>query len=216
MRKKGRSLLRKIEGNLRARILAGFLVAIPLVVTYLVLRFLFVSADDLLQPLATRLMGRAIPGAGAVLTILLLYILGVIAASVVGRNVIRIWHSFAEKLPLVKNLYSVSRQVVDTFSRSEGANFRRVVILEWPMPGIFSIGMVTGQSKGPSGDNFLTIYVPTTPNPTSGFLTLVPESKVIDTDMSIEEGLKMVVSAGVLSPTTIKYHPPQKSSQSPP
>ena len=189
--------------HLRNTFLAGILAAIPLVATYFVLRFLFVSLDGIFQPVVKFFVGRSLPGVGLVALIILVYLLGLIATNVIGRTLIRWFDAGMSRTPIIKYIYSGSKQVVDSLRRLQGVPFRKVVIVEFPKVGMYSLAFVTGQPVEFKGQKQIPLFVPHAPNPMTGFLVLLSEEQIIDTDMTIEDAMKMILSGGLLSPETI-------------
>ncbi len=201
---------------LRRYLVAGLLVWVPLGVTVLIMKFLIDIMDRslVLLPRAYRpetLLGFNIPGLGAVLTFLIVLITGVIVANLFGRRLVRLWEAFLARIPLVRSIYSAVKQVLETVFTSGGQSFRKVVLIEYPRRDIWTLAFVTG--NGPNGlaknvdDDLVSIFVPTTPNPTSGFFLMVPRRDVQELDISVEAGVKLIVSAGVVSPKAIKLTP---------
>ena len=189
--------------HLRNTFLAGILAAIPLVATYFVLRFLFVSLDGIFQPVVKFLVGRSLPGVGLVALIILVYLLGLIAANVIGRTLIRWFDAGMSRTPVIKYIYSASKQVVDSLRRLQGVPFKKVVIVEFPKAGMYSLAFVTGQPVEFKVQKKIPLFIPHTPNPMTGFLVLLSTDQIIDTDMTIEDAMKMVLSGGLLSPKAI-------------
>ena len=186
--------------TLRRQFLAGLLVIVPIGATILIMVWLFVSIDNILQPLIRAILGHTIPGIGFAITVILIYLVGVIASNVGGRRLIRYGESLLAKVPIIRQLYQGIKQILEAFSTPNANGFMRVVLIEFPRKGVRSIGFVTNESPGEPGRRMLNIFVPTAPNPTSGFLQIVEESEVIRTNMSIDDALKLVLSAGRVSP----------------
>ncbi len=203
MEKKSQKRKSGLVRHLGTTFLAGILVAIPLVATYFVLRFLFVALDGIFQPLVKFFLGRSLPGVGLVALIILVYLLGLIAANVIGRTLIRWFDAGMSRTPVIKYVYSAAKQVVDSFRRLQGVPFKKVVIVEFPKVGMYSLAFVTGQPVDFKGEKKVPLFIPHTPNPMTGFLVLLSAEQIIDTDMSIEDAMKMVLSGGLLSPETI-------------
>ena len=193
-----------ISRHLRNRIVAGVLVLVPLAITLFVLKLLFdflsSFAVPLLRPWLEHLPHYALTAIALAFTVALLYLAGTVATHMFGRRLIRFGEAILLKLPVVKSVYSASKQVVDTFSASSTAAFKAVALVDFPRPGSLALGFVTGTILNPAGQPLYRVFVPTTPNPTSGFLILLPESEVQITDIPIEDGVKMIVSGGMLSP----------------
>lgn len=202
-----------VVGNIRSKLIAGVLVLIPVVVTYFVLQFLFVNLDGLLQPLIAAVVGRPVPGAGLVSTVILLYLAGVVATNVFGQRLLRGAERVMDRMPVVRTLYATSKSALSAVARREAPAFKRVVLVEYPRKGIYAVGFVTGQFLGPSGEALVTVFLPATPLPTAGTLAIVPEDDVIVTDMTVDEGIKLVVSGGILAPGQIRRAAPQSQMQ---
>jgi uncharacterized membrane protein len=183
---------------------SGLVILIPLVITVAVIRFLFVFTSGILLPLIDPALAnwpfivRAAISLGILL--LVIYVLGEVASNFVGRRILLLGESVVLRLPFVKRIYSVSKQVVAAFQGRGGDAFKSVVFVEFPHPGMQSIGFVTGRTVREDGSVWTTVFVPTTPNPTTGFLQMVPQEAVVKTSYTVEEGIKMVMSLGVLAP----------------
>ena len=191
---------------------AGILVMLPIGITALVMKFIFDLLTPILQPLTDLLPGPDLYGTGLVALLLLIYVVGLVAAFVVGRRIIGVAHRAMEVIPVVKGIYSTTRTAVELLSnnsRTNGANganganeverYSGVVLIEFPRPGIRSIGLVTSQMYDAEGQEVLAVFVPTTPIPSSGYLVIVPTSQVTRLDMTVEEAMTVVVSGGILS-----------------
>ncbi len=179
---------------------------LPIGITALVLKFVFDLLTPILQPLTDLLPGPDVRGTGLVALLLLIYVVGLIAAFVIGRRIIGVAHRAMEVIPVVKGIYSTTRTAVQLLSSSGRSNgtansehYTGVVLVEFPRPGIRSIGLVTSQMYDLEGQEVLAVYVPTTPIPSSGFLIIVPASQITRLDMSVEEAMSVVVSGGILS-----------------
>jgi uncharacterized membrane protein len=186
--------------HVRRHLTAGILLIVPVAVTAAVLRFLFGLFDDWMQPLASRLFGHPIPGLGLLLTVVLVWVTGVLSANFAGKKLLELFDRVLENLPLVKTVYSASKQLVEAVSPGGRRAFRRVVLVEFPKKGTFALGFVTGDGLGPLPGDTVSIYVPTALNPTSGFLVFAQESDILDPHLTVEEGVKLVVSGGVVRP----------------
>ena len=193
------SLATRLARHLRGKLLAGLLALIPLVATILVLRLVFNNLDDMVQPLVKRIFGRDITGVGIGIGVVGIYLMGVIATNFLGRAAIRQIESVILRVPIVRWVYRLTKQIVDTLSAAGKASFR-VVMIQWPSPGTYTIGFLTGSSVNADNKTYYNVLVPTTPTPSSGFLAIVPEEQVVFTNLSVEEGIKIVVSSGVLAP----------------
>jgi len=188
----------------KTRMASGLVVLIPLVITLGIIRFLFEFTSGILLPFIDPALADwpVIARAALSFAILLLvvYVLGALATNIVGRRVLSLGERLVLKLPFVKVIYSVSKQIVAAFQGQGSQAFKSVVFVEFPQPGMRAIGFVTSHVTRPDGSKWNTVFVPTTPNPTTGFLQLVPEESVEQTGFTVEEGVKMVMSLGVLVP----------------
>ncbi|GMR04089.1 MAG: DUF502 domain-containing protein [Gammaproteobacteria bacterium] len=200
-------------GALRRYLVAGVLVWVPLGVTVLIIKFLIDLMDNtlLLLPVDYRpetWLGFRIPGLGIVLTVVVVFITGVIAANLVGRKLVSLGERILARIPLVRSIYSAVKQVTETIFSSSGKSFRKVVLVEYPRKGIWTLAFQTGEGadelQQKVGKPVTNIFVPTTPNPTSGFFLMVPREDVIELDLSVDDGLKMIISAGVVVPKNKK------------
>lgn len=195
---------------LRGRFFAGMVIAAPLAATYYILQFLITFIDDRVKPLLPPLLqpetytNYAIPGFGVVALVIALTILGAITANLVGRSLLAATDRILSRIPIVRNVYAALRQLTDVLANNQQASFDRCVMVEYPKKGSWCIGFVSSNAKGEIGaklsSEMLGIFVPTTPNPTSGFLIYVHASEVIEMDMSVEDGAKMILTAGLVVP----------------
>ena len=192
-----------IGKKLRRQFLTGILVIAPIGVTIWLLVWIFTGIDNILQPLISSVSGRTIPGLGFVIMIVLIYLVGVMASNIGARRLVDYGESLLGRVPIVRPIYSSTKQIVDSFSASGKAGFKQVVVAEFPMKGTRTIGFVTNESLNKAGEKLLYIFIPTAPNPTSGFLQIVREEDIIQVDMSVGDALKMVVSAGKVLPEEI-------------
>jgi uncharacterized membrane protein len=190
-------------------LIAGLLVWVPIGITIWVLHFLVSTLDQtlLLVPEGLRpeaLVGFHIPGLGVLLSFLILLGTGVIAANFVGARMIGYWESLLARIPFVKSIYSSVKQVSDTVLSDQGTAFRKALLVEFPRPGCWTIAFQTGTPAAAVashlGGDFVSIYVPTTPNPTGGYFVVVPSSAVRELDMSVDDALKYIISMGVVAP----------------
>lgn len=187
---------------LRRYFVAGLLTLVPIAVTYAIFRFLFNFFDGLLGPAADEALGRHVPGVGVVFSLLAILAVGAIASNVAGKKILAYLSKILENTPLVKSVYSASKQMVAALSPG-GGGLKRVVLIEYPRKGIYSIGFLTSRMpwKEPGSDrNWVSVLVPAALNPTSGFVVVVAEEELQDPGFSVEEGVKLVVSGGFVSP----------------
>ena len=194
---------------LRRYLIAGLLVWIPLGITVLVVRLLINWLDGslMLLPDAYRpenLIGFAIPGLGVVISLLVLLLTGLLVANFFGRRLIAVWERMLSGIPLVRSVYSGAKQLAETMFSDTGQSFRKVVLVEFPRPGLWTIAFLTGTDQGEAqhrtGRDVINVYVPTTPNPTGGYFVMVPRTDVIELEMSVDDGLKMLMSMGAVVP----------------
>lgn len=179
---------------------AGLLVVVPVFVTAAVISFLFRLVDGWTRPVSQQLFGRELPGVGILVTLLIVYLTGLLSTNFVGKKLLELFDRLLENLPLVKTVYTGSKQLVEAVSPGGRRAFRRVVLVEFPKKGTYALGFVTGDGIGPLKNRTLSVYVPTAINPTSGFLLFAPPEEVLEPGLTIEEGLKLVVSGGVVVP----------------
>ena len=198
-------------------LIAGLLVWVPLGITIWVMHFLISTLDQtlLVFPEAwrpDRLMGIRIPGLGVVLAFVILLTTGVVAANLLGQRMIRLWEAVLGRIPFVKSVYSSVKQVSDTLLSDTGNAFRKALLVQFPHENSWTIAFLTGTPAPVVAQHFaeehVSVYVPTTPNPTSGYFVMVPRSRVRELDMSVEEALKYVVSMGVVMPRGSAVPPP--------
>lgn len=200
-------------GSLKRYLIAGILVWLPLGVTVLVVK-LFVELMDrslvLLPPdyRPEALFGFSIPGLGVVISIAIILFTGMIAANILGNRLVRLWEAVLNRIPMVRSVYSGVKQITETLFSSSGESFRKVLLIEYPRKGLWTLAFQTGTDIGEAqkktGKDVVNVYVPTTPNPTSGFFIMIPREDVVELDMSVDDGLKMIISMGVVVPEADK------------
>jgi uncharacterized membrane protein len=194
---------------MRRYLIAGLLVWVPLGITFYVLHFLLTALDQILLVLPEGLRPRAlvgfdIPGVGVVVAFAILLLTGVVAANFLGQRLIGAWEALLTRIPFVKSIYSSVKQVSDTLLSKKGIAFRKALLVEFPRPGSFTIAFLTG-APAPAVTPYLpgehvSVYVPTTPNPTGGYFLMLPRSQVRELDMTVDEALKYIISMGVVAP----------------
>lgn len=195
--------LGRLGKKLRTQFLTGILVTVPFGATILILAWIFTTIDNILQPATRFILGYTIPGVGFGITIVLIYLAGVIAGNVAGKRLIHYGESLLGRVPVVRPLYTGIKQILEGFSAPDKTGFMQVVLIEFPRKGIWTIGFITKELPAQSGGTQLNIFIPTSPNPTSGFLQIVREDEVIRVDIPVDEALRMVISAGKVSPQEI-------------
>lgn len=197
--------------RLRRYFVAGLLFWVPVAVTILIIGFLVDLLDRsmVLVPLKYRpeaLFGFAVPGLGVLFAVLVVFLTGVIVANLLGRRLLQFWEALLSRIPFVRSIYATAKQVMETVVSGNGKSFREVVMLEYPRKGLWTLAFVTGEglpaARNITGENLLNIYLPTTPNPTSGFFLMVAEKDLVRLGLSVEDGLKLILSTGVILPQT--------------
>ncbi|HBH11860.1 MAG TPA: DUF502 domain-containing protein [Clostridiales bacterium] len=192
--------------NIRQIFLRGILTLIPIIATIYVLYSLFKFLDKFLGAYISLLIGRSIPGVGIIAIFILIFIMGSVVTNVIGERLFIFAERMIRRIPIVPRVYFGLKQIVEAFSLQGKNVFNRVVLIEYPRKGLYVVGFLTGECKGEvqvkTDAKLMNVFVPTTPNPTSGMLILVPEKEIVYLDMTVEEGLKLIVSAGVVVPET--------------
>ncbi|HDQ41882.1 MAG TPA: DUF502 domain-containing protein [Desulfonatronum sp.] len=204
-----KGILSRIKRFIRANLLAGILFLTPVMATFFFLRLFFNWVDGLLNFLPNRFRPEnflpfPIPGLGLILLFGTLLLTGFVVRNYLGRKLVKIWDRIIETIPLVNKLYLAVKQLVETIFNRSPQDFKRVVLVEFPKEGSYVLGFVTGVAVGETQRkthrNVINVFVPTTPNPTSGFFLMIPEESVIPMDMSVEDAFKLLVSGGIISP----------------
>lgn len=203
MKDKFRAFLGWTGKNLWAKFSIGIITVVPIGVTIWILWWGFTTIDNVLQPFIKAIWGQTIPGVGFGITIVFIYLVGLLASNVFGKRVIRYGESALPWLPVVRQLYSGIKQIMESFSAPTHTRRMQPVMTEFPRKGMKVIGFITNEVPSETGKKLLTVFIPTSPNPTSGFLQIVEENDIIRTDMSVENALKMVVSAGKVLPKEV-------------
>jgi len=194
---------------MRKYFVTGLLVLVPLAITLWVLNLIIGTLDQsvLLLPERWRpavLIGLDIPGMGALVTVLFVFLVGLLTRNIIGKQIVNLWERLLTRIPIVSSIYSSVKQVSDTLFSSSGNAFRKAMLVQYPREGSWTIAFLTGTPGGDvknhlTGD-YISVYVPTTPNPTSGFFLMMPRADAIELDMSVDEALKYIVSMGVVAP----------------
>jgi len=193
----------------RKYLIAGLLVWMPLGITFLVVRAIVGFLDQLLLLLPQSyqpdmMLGFHIPGLGVVLAIVLVLTTGMVVANLLGRRIVAAWESLLARIPIVRTLYGGVKQIMEAVLATDAKSFSKVLLIEYPRKGLWGLAFMTsddlGEVQAKAGANLISVFVPTTPNPTSGFVIMVPHEDVIELDMSIEDGMKMIISMAVVVP----------------
>ena len=204
-----RGPLARLKHFIKTNLLAGILFLTPVLATFFFLRFLFNWVDGILQFLPPPLRPEnilpfRIPGLGLIMLFATLVLTGFLVRNYLGRKLVHVWERIIDSIPLVNKLYLAVKQLVETIFNRSPQDFQRVVLVEFPKEGSYALGFVTGIATGETqrktSHNVLNVFVPTTPNPTSGFFLMVPEQSVIPMEMGVEDAFKLLVSGGIISP----------------
>jgi uncharacterized membrane protein len=189
--------------------ITGLLIWIPLAITIWVLKLVVDVLDQSLLLLPTALqterwLGVHIPGLGAILTVLIVFLTGVFATNFFGAQLVELWHEILHRIPVVNSIYSSVKQISDTLFSSSGQAFRKALLVQWPREGMWTIAFLTGTPGGGVAEHLpsetIAVYVPTTPNPTGGYFIIVERRHVIEPEMSVDQALKYIISMGVVPP----------------
>jgi len=200
---------RKIFPTFRRYILTGLIVWIPIGITFLVAKALIELLDKLLLILPEKwqpeaLVGTSIPGSGLFFAFAVIFVTGFLLTNIFGRQLIAWWDRLVSHIPIISSLHSAVKQLIETFFNQESSAFKKVLMIQYPRPGLWTLAFQSNDAadeiKTKSGLDMVSIFVPTSPNPTSGFVLLVPKNDVIEMDMSVEDGLRMIMSLGVVQP----------------
>lgn len=211
-----KAVFMKLGAKIRAYLFTGILVTAPVAITfYMAYKFIF-WVDRLvgqmmppkLQSYVNDILPFTVPGLGLIILIVALIVVGMFAAGFMGKFFMRLGEWIVYKLPLISSVYSLLKQVFETFLSTKTQAFNKVVLLEYPRKGIWILGLVSSETKGEVKkllqEEMLNVFIPTTPNPTSGFLIFVPKSETIELDMTVEEGIKFIISGGLVEPENLK------------
>jgi len=208
--------VKKIRDFFKKYFITGLLVIIPVWATFYVLRAILGWIDGMLGPLLGQYLELRFPGVGIVTLFLVILIVGVLSANYIGRRFVKYSDVLLQKVPLVRGVYTTVKKIMETFSMKQ--NFHGVALVEYPRKGCYSVGFVTGDVRGESvglTGKFMTVFVPTTPNPTAGFLLILPENEVTQLDMSVEDGMQFIISIGLVPMNEVKArkltHPGQEA-----
>jgi uncharacterized membrane protein len=199
-----------LKKKLKQIFLTGLAVTIPIGLTLYILFFLIDIMDGLLKIIPVRyhpdtLLGIHIPGLGIIVTLALITIAGLVTTSYVGYKIVQSGEDLVDRIPFVRNIYQAIKKISDSMFMDKRNSFKKVVLVEFPRKGIYTIGFVTGVPSGEirkkAGQNCISVFLPTTPNPTSGYLIIVPEDELVHMDMSVEEALTFIISVGIVTPS---------------
>ncbi len=205
-----------LKRRLRNIFITGILITVPVAFTLFILNFLFKLLDNLVVPWFIKTLieiGTPIPedfrlpGLGLILIVLLIFVVGVLTQSFLGGKLVQLGEMIVDRIPVVRSIYTGAKQVVTTIAEADTKAFRKVVLVEFPRKGIYSVGFITGYTEGEVQEltdaKLVNVFVPTTPNPTSGFLVFVANEDIIELTMTVEDGIKFIISVGIVTP---EYH----------
>lgn len=192
--------------KLRRYFFAGFVLVLPTTLTVYFLWYIFYHIDNILYKYLSKYFNIHIPGAGFIIIIVFITLLGLLATNILGKKIISLWHALLTKTPLVNKIYTTIHQISDALLGENKGVFNAVVLLEYPRKGLYSFGFVSneaeGEIQGKTKETVVAVFVPTTPNPTSGMLVFVPKEDLIILEMSVEEGMKTMISGGIYHPVS--------------
>lgn len=212
-------MIKPIYRHLRTKIFAGILVILPLGITFLILKFIFNTLNNILGPIGPKVTAYffnreiPIPGLGIFIFFILLYILGVIATNVLGRKLVHWGDRLFINIPVVKNIYISSKQLTDAFSTTRKGAFRQAVFVEFPQEGNFVLGFVTNELTDFKDQTKVTVFIPTAFVPPQGFLLFLPKEKIFHSHLTIEEAIKAIMSVGIVSPPKLSIPPSGTTSE---
>lgn len=203
--------LKNLFRNIKRQIFRGFLALIPIYLSYLVIKFLYINVDQKFAALIEDYIGFRVPGLGLVLILVLLYLLGWLASNWVGRRLLGLVEKVMEKIPLIKTVYSLGKQLGLALALPEKQVFQQVALVEQFRPGLWSIGFITGRIRDKkTGESLVKLFIPTAPNVTTGFTVIIRESEIRLLPWSVQEALTMILSGGIVGAEELDYSLPGK------
>ena len=197
--------MKQLRGFLKRYFLTGLLVITPIWGTVLVLKTLFVTVDSILGNMLAEAVTKDyyVPGLGILTLVLLIFLAGIMATNILGRQMVKRWETFLDRVPIVRGIYATLKSMMDILSFKQREKYNKVVMIQFPKDGNYCLAFVTGETREEvqvlADDALVHVYVPTSPNPTSGYFLLVPEQEVLSVDLSVEEAMKLIVSGGLYS-----------------
>jgi uncharacterized membrane protein len=205
--------VKRFRTILKNYFITGLLVILPIFITAYVIWYLIKAMDAVLKFIPAKYLPETyinvyIPGVGLILVVILILIVGILTRNIAGKKVLQFWDNLVDRIPLARILYSSVKQLLQAFFLQNSGSFQRVALIEYPRRGIYVLGFITGESRGEiqvkTNKKMINVFVPTTPNPTSGFYVLVPEEDLMLLDMSVEDAFKLLISGGLVSPNEMK------------
>ena len=202
----------KLLTRLRNYLISGLLFWIPLILTIIVIKFFLEFVDGLIPqeylPEAVFNLETSIPGSGIILLLLIILITGILVTNILGRRLVALWERLLNRIPGFRNIYNILKKVSDTVLNTSSQSFKKAFLIQYPSKGIWVIAFQSGDYRGEAesiiGEEIINLFVPTTPNPTSGFFVLIPKKNAFELDISVEDAFKLVISAGVVTPDSFK------------
>ena len=202
----------KLLTRLRNYLISGLLFWIPLILTIIVIKFFLEFINSLVPqeylPEAIFNLDTSIPGSGIILLFLIILITGILVTNILGRRLVAIWERLLNRIPGFRNIYNILKKVSDTVLNTSSQSFKKAFLIQYPSKGIWVIAFQSGDYRGEAesiiGEEIINLFVPTTPNPTSGFFVLIPKKNAFELDISVEDAFKLVISAGVVTPDSVK------------
>ena len=201
--------MKRLRTSLKNYFLTGLLVILPVFITAYIIWFLIRAMDIVLKYVPAKYLPDTylpfhIPGIGLILVIIIILVVGILFRNLVGRRVVLFWENMVDKIPIARIIYSGVKQLLESFFLQKNDAFKRVALLEYPRRGVYVIGFLTGESRGEvqskTTKKMMNVFIPTTPNPTSGFYILIPEDELVILNMTVEDAFKLIISGGIFSP----------------
>ena len=208
----------KLLTRLRNYLISGLLFWIPLILTIIVIKFFLEFVDSLIPqeylPEAVFNLDTSIPGSGIILLFLIILVTGILVTNILGRRLVALWERLLNRIPGFRNIYNILKKVSDTVLNTSSQSFKKAFLIQYPSKGIWVIAFQSGDYRGEAesiiGEEIINLFVPTTPNPTSGFFVLIPKKDAFELDISVEDAFKLVISAGVVTPNSVKIKDKKK------
>ena len=202
----------KLLTRLRNYLISGLLFLIPLILTIIVIKFFLEFINSLVPqeylPEAIFNLDTSIPGSGIILLFLIILITGILVTNILGKRLVALWEKLINRIPGFRNIYNILKKVSDTVLNTSSQSFKKAFLIQYPSKGIWVIAFQSGDYRGEAesiiGEETINLFVPTTPNPTSGFFVLIPKKDAFELDISVEDAFKLVISAGVVTPNSVK------------
>lgn len=211
-------MIKSILRHFRSKIFAGVLVVLPLGITFLALLFIFNTVEKIIKPLIPKIPisifqdNFHIPGLGIIAFLILLYLLGIIATNVIGNKIVSIGDRLFTTIPIVKNIYTSSKQLTEAFSKTRKGSFRQAVFVEFPQQGNYALGFITNELKDLDNQKKVTVFLPTAFIPPQGILLFLPKENIIPSNLTIEEAIKAIMSVGIVTPNMVNVILPESNS----